>query len=765
MVTHANQKHSTGKNEKANMMFVLDKKTTKILSSCMRANELIDNGIIAIESIYVSREAVPTYPAIYFLDNSNPNDYDSTHLLVNDFREGNQQYQLAYVYYTSPITEELMDILIDGNMVDRLGALCELNVNFNTVENRVFTLNDPYPLPFYYWSDKNVIKSHMRYDIAKLVSLCSTLNIKPKIRYDAKSLLSQRFSELLQKALVQKKQTEDSWVPDTRAQILIVDRGIDVITPLMHEFTYQAALYDVCGNKGDTIFIDNENLTSEQKINPDRNAAWTSMVEKRSVVISDLDDPLWSKYRHEHIGVVGTKLSAELKRFKKDNKMAQYQDAMTKQRKKQGVEEEDAKVGDRDDLSPQQMAEALQDFHRYTHDMTRFSKHTELSKEVIAKIEANKLKDIALLEQELVTGYTEDGDSISKKKVMSKLSQLCADPKINTESKLRMVMVYLLTQGDLPAMVRKELLRNVDAVCTGAIDRLESLGYAVNKSDFQPPKYSSIRRKEGDARSEEIQLMRYVPLLWELGNLLVLNKLKDDAFPYVEGSAGGDEYQLANTSRRGKRGGATSEDDAHSNKPFSIIYVIGGITYSEAKSINEIATEHNCNVLLGGSVMLTPRQFLCNLADVTKYTWLQYAGPVLGENYNDIKNTSKFMKSLYKHTLKEGKDELEDMDPSDIGKRVYHDLDDGYDNVAIIGRNKDTLRHADDSILSISEIAEAELDNRIIRTTLSDKMQDLLKKKGGRKTDSGNKSKVGSSGKGKAAARDDDDDDIELGLM
>eukprot|EP00933_Yihiella_yeosuensis_P067844 TRINITY_DN72945_c0_g1_i1.p1 TRINITY_DN72945_c0_g1~~TRINITY_DN72945_c0_g1_i1.p1 ORF type:complete len:162 (-),score=26.42 TRINITY_DN72945_c0_g1_i1:31-480(-) len=149
------------------------------------------------------------------------------------------------------------------------------------------------------------------------------------------------------------------------------------------------------------------------------------------------------------------------------------------------------------------------------------------------------------------------------------------------------------------------------------------------------------------------------------------------------------------------------------------------------------------------------------MADVTRYTWLQHCGPVMGENVDDVTKTAKYMKALYRHSLGEAKGETSLLE-GDVKRHLYFDLDDGYDNVALLGRDKASVRHEDDSILSISEIAEAELQDRVVRTNVTDKVKELLARGQGRDGKKGGKEKA----KPKPKKEDSDDDsDIEMGMM
>ena len=121
-------------------------------------------------------------------------------------------------------------------------------MNFISAESNVFHLDSPDALGKLYGPSPD--PTYPREIAKKLATLCITLNEYPTIRYQASSRFAYEISTSLHAYLVEYKQSDKSgsyWahgdeghMERDRGQILILDRSYDPLSPLMHEYTYQA---------------------------------------------------------------------------------------------------------------------------------------------------------------------------------------------------------------------------------------------------------------------------------------------------------------------------------------------------------------------------------------------------------------------------------------------------------------------------------------------------------------------------------------------
>lgn len=123
------------------------------------------------------------------------------------------------------------------------------------------------------------------------------------------------------------------------------------------------------------------------------------------------------------------------------------------------------------------------------------------------------------------------------------------------------------------------------------------------------------QRKEREAQT--YQLSRWVPYVKDLMEEILDEKLDQRAFPFLS--------NRPNMQGSGAFSGSSARPTWHRNDkqqqqqrsgPRLIVFVIGGISYSEMRSAYEVTTQNKkWEVIIGSDQILTPRTFLNNLSE------------------------------------------------------------------------------------------------------------------------------------------------------
>lgn len=153
--------------------------------------------------------------------------------------------------------------------------------------------------------------------LSQIVSICVSLGEYPTIRYyrprnpsHEASVLCSHLARFVQDELDQYAKTHVDFPPPAsrpRGALLITDRSMDLFSPLLHEFTYQAMVHDLLPLRdGDKVLY--KTIINEGR--PDQEEKEVELGEK---------DKLWVENRHLHMKDLLEKLVQDFNKFRAEN--------------------------------------------------------------------------------------------------------------------------------------------------------------------------------------------------------------------------------------------------------------------------------------------------------------------------------------------------------------------------------------------------------------------------------------------------------------
>lgn len=487
-------------------------------------------------------------------------------------------------------------------------------IDYWPIESQIFSLDDPFALEvFYNRNCHDLVNRQVKQLTNQLVSVCATLGEYPVIRFykqaestfEASVLPFMIASSLQQELDMYARHHSDFPAPNEgrgRSIFLILDRSIDCYAPLLHEFTFQAMVYDLLPIKDGCKYT--------YKV--DR----SSGPEEVEGVINEKDNE-WLSLRHLHMQDVIDTLTSKMIELKKQN--PHFADDSTS-----------ATVRDLQD-----MVAALPKFME-TRD--RFAFNLTMATECMNILQEKDLNQLADLEQTITLGVTADGKR--SKNVADELVELLVNyDKNDNREKVRLLILYALARGGLiDADWQKlkihsslndidfEVIRNINLL--GGITVKHSLTKNSSSSTSSSSTSSSrLLLKKNTSTNQNAQFFshstedvysvsRFVPGLKNILEDVIKGSLPSSTFPYTRDEPIDHEDMESHSSLRNPRQRAawakTTSFQAAKQRIFA--FVVGGITQSEARSVYELIKQYPKEIILGGNCILSPNLFLQSLS-------------------------------------------------------------------------------------------------------------------------------------------------------
>ncbi|KAG6747987.1 hypothetical protein POTOM_047879 [Populus tomentosa] len=676
----------TGDSKSTWKVLIMDKVTVKVMSHSCKMSDITDQGISLVEDLFRRREPMTSMDAIYFIQPSKENvvmflsdmsgreplykkdsDYVSDHMLLCLSR--------AYVFFSSSVPKELVNhIKCDTSVLPRIGALREMNMEYFPIDNQAFITDHEGALGELY--GKNVENSR-RFDAClntmatRIATVFASLNELPFVRYRAAKATDDSTATF--RDSIPAKLADGVWnnllkykcipnFPQTETcELLILDRSIDQIAPVIHEWTYDAMCHDLLEMDGNKYVVE---LPSKKGGSP----------EKKEVLLED-QDLVWRELRHAHIADASERLHDKMTNFVSKNKAAQMQQS----------------ARDGSEISTRDLQKIVQALPKYNEQVEKLTLHIEIAGKINSVIRELGLRDLGQLEQDLVFGDAGAKDVISFLRTKQDASP---------ENKLRLLMIYACVypekfEGDKASKLMQvaaefslqQSLHESDTNTYNGIisDECNAMSYCMSlflarlsnedmkvvnnmkllggssetkktsggfSLKFDNQKTKQAARKDRTDEEETWQLFRFYPVLEELLEKLSKCELPKNEYSCMNDPSSTDQERTKRgsvrkshaspapavperkapaqsmRSRRTATWARTSNsDDGYSSdsvlksaaREFKkmgqriFVFIIGGATRSELRACHKLTTKLGREIVLGCSSLDDPPQYITKL--------------------------------------------------------------------------------------------------------------------------------------------------------
>ncbi|KAJ8447617.1 hypothetical protein Cgig2_031671 [Carnegiea gigantea] len=524
-------------------VLIMDRFTVKIMSYACKMADITEAGVSLVEDIYKRRQPLPTIDAIYFMQPTKEN----VTMFMSDMAGKSPIYKKAFVFFSSPISRELVaHVKKDAKVLPRIVALSEMNLEYFAIDSQGFVTDNERTLEELFGDHENQqkVKACLHVMATRIATVFASMRELPFVRYCAaksldpmtvttyRDLLPTKLAAYVWDNLTKYKTTIPNFPQTETCELLVVDRSVDQIAPVIHEWTYDALCHDLLNLEGNKYVHE---VPSETGGPP----------EKKEVFLGE-HDPIWLELRHLHFTDANEKLNEMWSNLLSMNKAAQFY-----------------RSRNRGDLSPSelQLQKIVQDLPQFVEQRDKFSLHEKIANKINQIIAEQRLKDVAQLEQDLLFGDVGTKEVINflrtheveyLETVVNMTSSILACNRhptlmetlvqdVSRENKLRLLMVYAsvhpeqfeggkglklmqlakLSSHDMKAVKNMRLL----AAAPPSETKESSIGFGGFALNFDEKKRHGVRKQ----RSGEEK--RFCPMIEELVEKLSKGELSKDEYP------------------------------------------------------------------------------------------------------------------------------------------------------------------------------------------------------------------------------------------
>lgn len=393
----------------------------------------------SFRQLHSDRDSIPDVPAIYFCA---PTD-ENLGRIAQDFQNG--LYDVYHLNFISPISrqklEDLAAAALQAGCVANIHKIYDQYLNFITLEDDMFILKhqNSDALSYYAINRANTkdfeMEAIMDSIVDSLFSVFVTIGNVPIIRCPKNTA-----SEMVARKL-EKKLRENLWDArnnlfhiDTtqgtgafsfqRPVLIILDRNIDMATPLHHTWTYQALAHDVLELSLNRVIVEED---------PDRPSHGGV---KSKIKACDLDsrDKFWTSHKGSPFPTVAEAIQEELEQYRTS------EDEIKKLKTTMGMgDENDSDINDiafsmvNDNTA--RLTNAVNSLPQLMEKKRLIDMHTKIATSILNYIKQRRLDSFFELEEKIM----------SKLQLDRAFIELLKDPEFGTnDDKMRLYIIYYI---------------------------------------------------------------------------------------------------------------------------------------------------------------------------------------------------------------------------------------------------------------------------------------------------------------------------------
>ncbi|KAF5285352.1 hypothetical protein FQA39_LY04451 [Lamprigera yunnana] len=586
-------------------VLIYDRAGQDIISPLISVKELRELGVTLHVQLHSDRDPIPEVPAIYFCAPTEEN----LDRICQDFQKA--VYDVYHLNFICPITrqklEDLASAALQSNCVASIHKVYDQYINFISLEDDLFVLKHQNSDSLSYYSINKTDVQDTEIDeiintiVDSLFSVFVTMGTVPIIRSPKGSsaeMIAKRLDKKLRENLFDARNnlfhtdTHTGSFNFQRPLLIILDRNVDMATPLHHTWTYQALTHDL-------LYLTLNRVTVEE-------SATTGGARAKSRPCElDSNDKFWSTHKGSPFPTVAEAIQEELEEYKLS------EDEVKKLKSSLGIDNEsDVAISIVSDNTAR-ITSAINSLPQLLEKKRLIDMHTTIATAILNLIKQRKFDTFFELEEKIM----------SKANIERSLTDILSDPDVGTpEDKMRLFIIYYICT---PNISEAEYLKYEAILQTAGCD-LMPLMYIKRWKTFS--KLTSVTNQYEGAGTKTVNMFSK---LVSQGSSFVMEGVKNlvlkrhnlpvtrivDHLIDFKNSPEMDEYYYLDPKQ------LKLAEIPKNRSPFqdAFVFVIGGGSYTEYQNLVDYAKQKTASgstkkIVYGSTTLTTPKQFLKQLS-------------------------------------------------------------------------------------------------------------------------------------------------------
>ncbi|XP_077992869.1 sec1 family domain-containing protein 1-like [Glandiceps talaboti] len=602
-------------------VLVYDRFGQDIISPLLSVRELRDMGVTLHLLLHSDRDPIQDVPAIYFVMPSEEN----IQRISQDLNS--QLYESYYLNFISAVSrqrlEDLASAALQSNAVTHISKIFDQYLNFITLEDDMYTIRhqDRSAISYYTINRGDVkdteIEEIMDIMVNSLFSVFVTLGTVPIIRCprgNAAEMVAEKLDKKLRENLRDARNslfTTDSiqsgQVSFQRPLLVILDRNMDLATPLHHTWTYQALAHDVLDLKLNQVVI--EETTETHSASP------SGARPKKKTKTYDLNpkDKFWGQHKGSPFPMVAEAVQSELESYRAS------EDEVKRLKSAMGLEGEDDSAISMLSDNTARITSAVSSLPELLEQKRVIDMHTNVASAILDNIKERKLDIYFEMEEKLM----------SKASLDKSLFDMINDPDAGQpEDKMRLFIIFYICGQSMTDVEFDQYASALEAQgCNLAPLYYVKRWKAYTKMASAPNMYAGGGTKTVSmfsklmSQGSEFVMEGVKNLVVKRHNLPVTKVV--DALMEIKSSQETDDYRYFDP----KMLRVTDASSIPRNRtPFqeAMVFVVGGGNYIEYQNLVDYvkgkAGSSSKRITYGCSELLNAQQFLRQLSQLGQET-------------------------------------------------------------------------------------------------------------------------------------------------